>query len=173
MSICTIVEINELWTEKTGRGEFTVKINIRLWTLEQLLEGPRKIRVNGGASEVVKVLAKNSCILMGRKWWNDSPKLGKNIIINKFACKVSTPVREIRAFSWPFNKCLDWHRSEFSFHGTTSFTSSTYQMAALLLSKAISVQLSDDFLETSFMKAGAIWFSAGWETAVTHQPYRF
>jgi len=29
-SICTIVEMHKLWTEKAGRGEFTIKIKIRL-----------------------------------------------------------------------------------------------------------------------------------------------
>lgn len=76
-----------------------------------------------------------------------------------FAFKVSTLVKEIRAFSCCHKKCLEQDYTGFSFHETTTFRSSTYPLAALLLSKAISILPSDDFLETSFMKAVAIWYA--------------
>lgn len=172
MSIFTIVEMHELWTETAGRG-----VKIRWGTLEQLLESPRKIRVNGRASEAVKVLAKNNCVLMGRKWLNDSPKLGENIIMNKFAYKVSTSLREIRAFSWWFKKHLDRRHTEFSFHGTTTSRSSTYQMAALLLSKAVSVQLSVTSSKPRLWGLGPYgsWYQtrSRWRKATTPQPSSF
>lgn len=76
-----------------------------------------------------------------------------------FACKASTPVTEIRPFSHRSNKCLDQYHTRFSFYRTITFSSSTHHLAALLLCKAISILPSDDFLETIFMRAVAIWYA--------------
>lgn len=57
-----IVEVHKFWTGNAGRREFTIKIN-----KEQLLLSPTKGRINGRLCEVADLLAKNHCILLGRK----------------------------------------------------------------------------------------------------------
>lgn len=45
--------MHKIWTEKAEKGEFTIKIKIRLGTQEQLLETTRQDdRINGRVSEV-------------------------------------------------------------------------------------------------------------------------
>lgn len=92
----------------------------------------------------------------GQKFQENQEKLGKSIIIDMFAFKMSTPMRENRTLSC-CHKYLENDHTGFYFHTAITFKSSTYQSAALLLSKSVSILTSDDFLETSFMNAVSIW----------------
>lgn len=151
-SLCIIVEVRKLWAGNAGREEFTIKA--------QLLGSPTQGRINGRLCEEVDLLAKTTAFCWAENDWIRGGKQEKRIIIyNVFAFKVSTPVTEIRTFSYCRNKCLDQDHTRFSFYRTITFSSSTHQFAALLLYKAISILPSDDFLETIFMKAVAIWFA--------------
>lgn len=148
--------MHKLWTGNSVRGEFTIKIN-----KEQLLESPTQGRIKGRLCEEVDLLAKNpTAFCWAESGWIRGKKIRKNasLFYNMFPFKVSTPVTKIRTFPCCHNKCLDRDHPRFSFSRTITFSSSTHQLAALLLCKAIYILPSDDFLETIFMKAVAIWY---------------